>query len=114
MANIAQEILELHDRIESAPRRPFEFMYPASLVKQAAEMFKDQDWYINGRDGSRYYHGELVKAPSESVDVTSLNERIHATRTITCHFCGAKYVDKEPWKNRRLVECSLCGTRLEG
>lgn len=84
MANIAQEILELRDSIESAPRRPFEFMYPASLVKQAAEMFKDQDWYINGSDGSRYYHGELVKAPSESVDVTRLNERIAAMELPDC------------------------------
>ena len=84
MDSIAQEILAIRDRTKSAPRAPREFMYPAHLVKHAAEMFKNEDWYINGSDGSRFYHGELVKAPHVSVDVARMNERIAAMELPTC------------------------------
>ena len=79
MPDITQELLDAYERLERIPRnKPREFFYPAYLVKQAAEIFKDLDWYINGYDGSRYYHGELVKEPSTKMDVTQLNEKIAA------------------------------------
>lgn len=79
MADIVKELAKQAAAImKMAPKVPREFFYPAPLVEQAAEMYKDRDWYINGYDGSRYYHGEQIKPPHESVDVTELNKRIAA------------------------------------
>lgn len=78
MDDIQKEILERTMKCARAIRAPRELIYPATLVKHAAEMFKNEDWYINGYDGSRYYHGALVEAPHVHVDVTRLNERIAA------------------------------------
>lgn len=79
MHDFIQEILDLKKRIERVrPTKPKELYYPAYFVKQAAELCKDRDWYINGYDGSRYYHGELIKEPSIKIDVLQLNEKIAA------------------------------------
>lgn len=85
MSDIIQEILAAKERIERVrPTKPRELFYPAYLVKQAAELFKDRDWYINGYDGSRYYHGELVKEPSLKVNVVPLNEKFVAMELPDC------------------------------
>lgn len=74
---------KLHELAEQAaairkklPMVPRQFFYPEWLVKQAAEQFKDQDWYINGHDGSQYYHGVQTKWPCTTMDTTRLNARI--------------------------------------
>lgn len=82
MADIVKEVQELKERIEKAPSPlPRHFHYPAVVVKQAAELYKNTDWYIHGLDGSVYYHGEQIRPPSphsKSVFVTALNEKIAA------------------------------------
>lgn len=79
MADIAKEVLEMMERIKNRPR-PLErhFYYPAVVVKQAEELYKNSDWYIHGHDGSLYYHGEQIRPPCKSVSVTALNEKIAA------------------------------------
>lgn len=80
-----QDLLELRERAKSAPHAPLAYTYPPSLVKHAAEMFKSDNVYINGTDGSQYFQGVLIKAPRvESVDTTRLNERIAAMDLPKC------------------------------
>ena len=77
---MADKLHELSEHVaaimKKAPTLPRQFLYPECLVKQAAEQFKDQDWYINGHDGSQYYHGLQTKWPSFTMDLSRLNDRI--------------------------------------
>ena len=78
---MADKLHELSEQIAAllkttGPILPRQFYYPGCLVEQAAEQFKDQDWYINGHDGSQYYHGVQTKWPCTTMDATRLNARI--------------------------------------
>lgn len=85
MADIVKEVQELKERIEKAPSPlPRHFYYPAVVVKQAAELYKNTDWYIHGLDGSLYYHGEQIRPSNKSVFVTALNEKIATMELPTC------------------------------
>lgn len=79
MADKLHELAEQTAAIgKKLPMVPRQFFYPKCLVEQAAEQFKDQDWYINGHDGSQYFHGVQTKWPciTTTMDTTRLNARI--------------------------------------
>ena len=77
MADKLHELSELAAEIgKKLPMVPRQFYYPKCLVEQAAELYKDQDWYINGHDGSQYFHGVQTKWPCTTVDTSRLNARI--------------------------------------
>lgn len=81
MADIVQDLLDLKKLVESnRPKVPRSFFYPESLVKEAAEVFKDTDWIINGHEGSQYRHGVQLKKLSTSISspVALLNAKIEA------------------------------------
>lgn len=78
---MADKLHELSEQIAAllkttGPILPRQFYYPGCLVAEAAELYKDQDWYINGHDGSQYYHGVQTKWPCTTMDTTRLNARI--------------------------------------
>lgn len=83
MADNLKALSELVAAVQKiAPTLPRQLFYPTSLVKEAAELYKDQDWCINGHDGSQFYHGVQTKWPcttmGTTLDVTRLNEKIAA------------------------------------
>lgn len=62
---------------------PTQFYYPSNFGKPVAELYKDEDWYINGYDGSQYYHGLQTKPPATLLGtllgtemIDRLNDRI--------------------------------------
>ena len=73
LQEIAKQAAEIGKKLHMVPRQ---FYYPKCLVEQAAELYKDQDWYINGYDGSQYFHGVQMKWPCTTMDTTRLNARI--------------------------------------
>lgn len=73
LQEIAKQAAEIGKKLPMVPRQ---FFYPKCLVEQAAELYKDQDWYINGHDGSQYFHGVQMKWPCTTMDTTRLNARI--------------------------------------
>lgn len=82
MADTLHELAELVEAMKNPPIRPMQYYYPAWLVMQAAELLDNQDCYINGLDGSQYYHGLQTKPPDLPADLMSyeligrLNARI--------------------------------------
>ena len=81
MADTLHELSELvAAMMKKTPIRPMQFYYPPWLVEQAAELFDNQDCYINGYDGSQYYHGLQTKPPDLRAYLMSyeLTDRLNA------------------------------------
>lgn len=86
---MADKLHELSEQIAAllkttGPILPRQFYYPGCLVKEAAELYKDQDWYINEHDGSQYFRGVQTKWPCTHLDTSRLNARI-ATMDLPDH-----------------------------
>lgn len=76
---MADKLHELSERVSAMMKmnpHPMQFYFPNILLNEAAELYKDQDWYINGHDGSQYFHGVQIKWPCTTMDTTRLNARI--------------------------------------
>lgn len=77
---MADKLHELTEHIAAllkttGPILPRQFYYPGYLVKEAAELYKDQDGYINGHDGSQYFLGVQTRHCTH-LDTSRLNARI--------------------------------------
>ena len=85
---MADKLHELSERVSAMMKmnsHPMQFYFPNILLNEAAELYKDQDCYINVYDGSQYYHGVQTKWPCPTMDTTRLNARI-ATMDLPNHY----------------------------
>lgn len=77
MADIIQDLMDLRKKIEKTKLSKY-YLVPDSIVKEAAEVFKNTNSIVCGGNGAMYQYGVQIKKPGTSISVAFLNAKIEA------------------------------------